>query len=94
MRLHNEGLTQMVIAKHVGVDQTTVSRTIREWSDTTIDASIYLKSKALDVAERAVLESDPLDLLERIDVVRPKGNSASGSGLTVQIGINLADLSP
>lgn len=93
-RLNREGLNQVQIAQMLGIGQSTVSETLAEWRDTSEDAQYYLKSKALDVAERAVLESDPLDLLERIDVVRPKGNSASGSGLTVQIGINLADLSP
>ena len=93
-KLHKDGLTQVQIAQLLGVNQSSVSRILSDWGDTKQAAQDYLASKALDVAARAVTESDPLDLLERIDVVKGKGGDKSGSGLTIQIGIAMPDLSP
>ena len=93
-RLALEGHTQVQIAQLLGVNQSSVSRILSDWGDTKQAAQDYLASKALDVAARAVTESDPLDLLERIDVVKGKGGDKSGSGLTIQIGIAMPDLSP
>ena len=93
-RLALDGHTQVQIAQLMNLSQATVSRTLADWGDTKQAAQDYLASKALDVAARAVTESDPLDLLERIDVVKGKGGDKSGSGLTIQIGIAMPDLSP
>ena len=93
-RLALDGHTQEQIAALMNFSQATVSRTLADWGDTKQAAQDYLASKALDVAARAVEESDALDLLERIDVVKPKGGDKSGSGLQVNIGIALPGLSP
>lgn len=90
-RLHAKGnLQQQEIARAVGCDPATVSRTLK-LLDTTKEAAVILKSGAAKLAQTVVDTDDPaiaLKALGKLDVVRDDGAGHSiGAGIVINIGM-------
>lgn len=92
LKLAEAGKMGKEIAGVIGVSEATVSRTLTEWADTREIARRYLDRSALQVAERAAVESEPLAVLERIGVV--EGPKSQGPSVAVLIGGQSQPLSP
>jgi IS30 family transposase len=61
LKLSEDGLTQVEIAKRLGRSQSTIQEVIATYTDTTISAKRYLAAKALRMAENIVENGQPRD---------------------------------
>lgn len=96
-QLHKDGLTQAEIAQRLGCHQTTVSKWLKEFSDTTEPAKAYLRGSALKMAQHIVKKGRPVDhvaALKGLSVLHEEQQS----GVTVIVGgggtVNIGLLSP
>jgi hypothetical protein len=67
------GKSQTEIAGLVGCHQSTVSRTLADWSDSRGLARKYAEAKSLEMMKRFVAEASPAEILKmqaKLDVVR------------------------
>lgn len=91
LKLSEAGKTQTEIAAIVGVNQSTVSRTLSELTDARYLAKAILHRGATKLAERIVKDAnvaESIEVLERIEVIKPKQQADSGGG-RVQILIGM-----
>ena len=85
--LRKLGKTQVEIAETLGCDQATVSRAIRQFTDTTEQATAYLRGKALHMAKNVVKTGqarDHIQALKGLNVL-----AEDGRDLKIAIGISL-----
>jgi transposase-like protein len=95
--LSAQGVTQMEIAREIGCHQSTVSRTIADWTDTRGLARKLAEAKALDMTRRFVNEASPPELLKmlaKLDVVREDREAHQKNGVVINIGMPGAPLEP
>lgn len=86
LRYAADGLTQVDIAKRLGVTQSAISRWLAQCDDTTVQAKSYLRGSALRMAEKVVKHGDPatqLKALQGVGVIE----SEQRQGIVVQIGV-------
>jgi IS30 family transposase len=83
--------SQTEIAQIVGCDQSTVSKWLAELTDSTADASEYLRGQALPMAEKIVKRGRPSDLIKALQGVGVLQEERS-AGLVVQLGIKDSDV--
>jgi hypothetical protein len=63
LKLDSEGLTQVQIAQRLDCDQGTISRWLSQCSDSTKEASAYLRGSALGMARKIVTKGRASDLV-------------------------------
>lgn len=87
------GLTQTEIAKQFGVHQSTVSKALNRLESTIDEAGMYARSKAADLAEKAIRNCDvdqALEILDRLQVdgltKREKASGAPSVAIVVGSG--------
>ena len=88
--LRKLGKTQVEIAETLGCDQASVSRALRQFTDTTEQATAYLRGKALHMAKNVVKTGqarDHIQALKGLNVL-----AEDGRDLKIAIGINLPGL--
>ena len=91
-RLSKLGHDQEAIAQIVGCDQSTVSRILKAFDDTTTEATAYARGQALPMMKKIVGKGRPSDLIKALQGVGVL-HEERGSGLVVQIGIKDSDVS-
>ena len=90
LELSAEGKSQVEIAEVVGCHQSTVSRTLAEWSDSRGLARRYAEAKSLEMMQRFVKDASPADILkmqQKLDVIREDKPAAGGGGVTVIVAV-------
>ena len=92
LRYEADGLTQVEIAKRLGVTQSAISQWLATCRDTTSEAGLYLRGRALPMAEKIVKKGRPSDLIKALQGVGVLHEERQ-SGLVVQIGIKDSDVS-
>jgi hypothetical protein len=85
--VREQGATQEDAAAAVGCHQSTVSRVLAKYDDTRPLARKRLEAAALEVAERAIRDGDPLKLLAKLDVLREDREAVERPTVQVLIGI-------
>ena len=91
LKLHQDGLTQDQIAQRFGVTQQAISKWLAATTDTTETAKLYLRGKALAMAENIVKKgraADHVAALKGLSVL----SEEKTAGLTIQIGIKDSDV--
>lgn len=95
LRLADEGLSQTLIAQHVGCHQSTVSRVLRELGPDTSELAVRrFKSSALDSADRVIgiaekSEDEPTALKAARTVLEVAGVLSTGQGVKVGVQVVL-----
>lgn len=89
--LYKLNTPQTEIARVLGVSQGTVSKWLSELVDTTADATEYLRSQALYMAEKVVKKGRPSDHIKALQGVNVLTEERS-SGLVIQIGGGSGDV--
>jgi predicted XRE-type DNA-binding protein len=79
-------MSQEAAAEAVGCHQSTVCRVLAKYDDTRPLARKRLEAAALEVAERAIREGDPLKLLAKLDVIREDKEVGSSTGIVIHVG--------
>jgi hypothetical protein len=92
LRYSAEGLPQREIAQRLGVTQPAISQWLAQCQDTTSEASLYFRGRALPMAEKIVKQGRPSDLIKALQGVGVLQEDRS-AGLTIQIGIKESDVS-
>lgn len=90
-RLSKLGHDQVTIAQMVGCDQSTVSRILKTFEDTTTEATAYARGQALPMMKKTIAKgraSDLIKVLQGVNCLEPE----QGKGLTIQIGIKDSDV--
>ena len=80
------GMTVPQLASEFARADQEIAAVLREASDTRDVARQLIRSSAAELADRMVAEADPvtvLDILERVDVVRPKKGGGDTGKLTL-----------
>jgi len=80
------------IARSLGVSHNTVYAHLEDWQDMRDLARKKLDASALQVAERALAQSDPLKLLEGIGVI--EGAKTGAPQIMIAIGAPASPLTP
>jgi hypothetical protein len=96
LELSAAGKTQAEIAGIIGCNQSTVSRTLAEWTDTRGFARKYAEAKSLDMMKRFVKDASPAEILkmqQKLDVIRDD-RQEGGNQLIVMLGTAEHPLSP
>lgn len=91
LRYEADGLTQVEIAKRLGVTQSAISQWLSTCRDTTTEAGLYLRGRALPMAEKVVKKGRPSDLIKALQGVGVLHEERS-AGLTIQIGVKDSDV--
>lgn len=91
LRYHADGLTQVEIAKRLGVTQPAISQWLSICQDTTTEAGLYLRGQALPMAEKVVKKGRPSDLIKALQGVNVLTEERS-AGLVIQIGGGSGDV--
>jgi predicted XRE-type DNA-binding protein len=91
LRYQQEGLTQVVIAQRLGVTQSAISQWLSKCQDTTAEAGLYFRGRALSMAEKVVKKGKPNDLIAALKGVSVLQEERA-VGLVVQIGIKDSDV--
>ena len=105
LRYSTDGLTQVEIAKRLGVTQSSISQWLSQCEDTSVEAGQYFRGKALPTAEKIVKKgktSDLVKVLQGIGVLAPERSAGlsivigvAGDGVNLQVNIGAAEgLSP
>jgi hypothetical protein len=81
--VRERGHSQEDAAAAVGCHQSTVSRVLEKYDDTRPLARKRLEAAAVEVAERAIREGDPLKLLAKLDVVRDDKADIRSAGVLI-----------
>lgn len=84
--LRRQGKTQTEIAHILGCDQKTVSRWLADLTDSTEDATAYLRGKALPMAQNIVRKGKPDVQLKALQGLGVAAESESKQGVTVIVG--------
>jgi hypothetical protein len=88
-----EGMTLPRLASEFARSEEEIAAVLRGWTDSRDAAKHLLTVEAANLANRMIAEADPavaLDVLERIDVVRPKkGGDGNGRVTVVLNGVAL-----
>jgi hypothetical protein len=92
LAMQEAGKSHKEIAAGVGVHLSTVYDTLNEWQDVRDLARKKLEASSLQVAERAITQSDPLKLLEGIGVI--EGSKSGAPQILIAIGAPSSPLSP
>ncbi len=80
------GMSIAQLASEFARSDSEIAAILRDASDTRDVARQLLRSSAAELADRMVAEADPvtvLDILERVDVVRPKKGGGDNGKLTL-----------
>lgn len=85
IRYANEGLTQAAIAQRLGVTQPAISQWLSKCQDTTAEASLFFRGRALAMAEKVERKGRPSDLIKALQGVSVLAEERS-AGLVIQIG--------
>jgi transposase-like protein len=91
LRYEADGLTQVEIAKRLGVTQSAISQWLSTCRDTTAEAGLYLRGRALPMAEKIVKKGRPSDLIKALQGVGVLEQERS-AGLVIQIGVKDSDV--
>lgn len=81
-----DGTTLPQLASAFGRSEDQIAAVLRAWVDTRAAAKHLINVHAAELATRMIAEADPaiaLDILERVDVVRPKKSGGDGGKVTV-----------
>lgn len=92
LRYEQEGLTQVVIAQRLGVTQPAISQWLAQCRDTTAEATLYFRGRALPMAEKIVKRGRPSDLIKALQGVGVL-EAEKSQGLVIQIGVKDSDVS-
>jgi DNA-binding transcriptional regulator YiaG len=79
---------QVEIARVLGVSQPTVSRWLEELTDTSEDASAYLRAKALPIAEKIFKKGRPSDFVKVLQGISVLDAGEKSGGITINVGGN------
>jgi hypothetical protein len=91
LKLHDEGLTQVEIAKRLDRAQSTISDVLTAYADTTITAKRYLAAKALRMAENIVENGQPRDHVATLKGLKVLAEDTTN--IKLAIGLSLPGLS-
>jgi hypothetical protein len=90
------GMTTDALAKEFGRTEAEIAEVLRTWVDSRDVAKHLLTVQAAELTDRMIADADPgiaLDILERVDVVRPKkGGDDSGKVTVILNGFDLHGL--
>lgn len=85
LRYAANGMTQVEIAKRLGVTQGPISEWLSKCQDSTAEAGQYLRGRALPMAEKVVKRGRPSDLLKALQGVGVIAADQAG-GMTIIVG--------
>jgi transposase-like protein len=91
IRYANDGLTQAVIAQRLGVTQPAISQWLSKCQDTTAEAGLFFRGRALAMAEKVERKGRPSDLIKALQGVNVLTEERS-AGLVIQIGGGQGDV--
>jgi hypothetical protein len=89
-RLKAEGLTIHGIAVALSRDDKSIKRVFDQIEDTRELAKLRLAAGAAEMAARVVRDGNPavcVDVLERVDVLKPRASAGQSQGVQVMVGI-------
>jgi len=90
LKLHDEGLTQVEIAKRLDRAQSTIGEVINTFADSTLTAKRYLAAKALRMAENIVENGQPRDHVATLKGLKVLAEDSSS--IKLAIGLSLPGL--
>lgn len=85
LRYSAEGMTQVAIAKRLGVTQPSISQWLAKCQDTTAEAGLYFRGQALPMAQKVRKYGKPDVLLKALQGVGVIDAEARG-GITIVVG--------
>jgi hypothetical protein len=91
LKLSDEGLSQVEIAKRLDRAQSTISDVLTAYADTTITAKRYLAAKALRMAENIVENGQPRDHVATLKGLKVLAEDTTN--IKLAIGLSLPGLS-
>lgn len=92
LRYAHDGLTQGQIAQRLGVTQPAISQWLSKCQDTTADAGLFLRGRALHLSERLVKHAKPADIVQTLKGLQVLRADDPGTSVTIQIGIKDSDV--
>jgi hypothetical protein len=95
--MHRAGKSQVEIAEHLNCNQSTISKWLADYQDTTVVAKEYLRGQALRLAQRVVKKGTPttdVAVLKGLTVLQDEQQSGLtiivGSGSQVQLNVGVS----
>lgn len=92
LKLHRDGLTQVQIAQRLGCSQKTVSKWLTDLTDSAETAKVYLRGKALQMAENVVKRGMARDHVATLKGIGVLADDSANQGVIYQIGIKDSDV--
>lgn len=87
LQYDREGVTQVEIAKRLGVTQPAISQWLSKCRDTSDAAGLYLRGSALRMAKNVVRKGQARDHIQALKGIGVLADDSAGQGITIQIGI-------